>query len=233
MNYLSHIGQDRWVAEVYGQKKSGYFFDAGGLDGVLTSNTYYLEKCLGWDGLVVEANPTNYPAVCKNRSCVTINAALWGTSHQVIEMVDAHGLSSMVDHADGDSMSKIRKEITLRTFSIETINPTDLLDRFISPCRFEYLSLDIEGAEIEFLKGFDFIKYKPGLMTIEHAEIQDRQAAIRSIVLPHGYEVISVFYDDWFWHPEVLASLGGKDAEAILKTVIETYPIGENPKSDV
>ena len=30
MNYISHIGQDRWVAETLKHKRGGYFLDFGG-----------------------------------------------------------------------------------------------------------------------------------------------------------------------------------------------------------
>lgn len=225
MDYKSHLGQDRWVAEVYHHKPHGLFFEAGALDGVLTSNTYALEKELGWTGIVVEANPTYYPAVCRNRTCITINAALWNTSREKLEMVDAHGLSSAVQHQDKDLMANLRRSITLRRFSIDTINPTELLERFQAPETFEYLSLDIEGAEIEFLKAFDFTRFKPGLMTIEHSDNPEKQAEMRDFLKPFGYEVTQGYYDDWFWHPEIVAALGGSDPFKVFEEVHETYEV--------
>jgi FkbM family methyltransferase len=223
--FQSHLGQDNWVAEVYGFKPDGYFFEAGALDGVLTSNTYALEKHLGWSGIVVEANPTYYPEVCRNRSCITINAALWRSSREQIEMVDAHGLSSAVQNQDGDSSSSLRRSITTRTIHIDTVNPSELFDRFAVPATFEYLSLDIEGAELDFLKAFDFTRYRPGLMTIEHTEDLQRQDAMRSLLAPFGYEFRQRHYDEYFWHPDVVGALGGSDPNRAFDRVDEAYEI--------
>ncbi|CAG0919277.1 unnamed protein product [Notodromas monacha] len=41
--------------------KPGKFFEGGALDGKVFSTTYYLEKRLGWSGILVEANPRKDP----------------------------------------------------------------------------------------------------------------------------------------------------------------------------
>ncbi len=226
--YYSHIGQDRWVAEVYDQKQNGYFLDFGALDGILTSNTYTLEKDLGWTGIVVEANPTSYPDVCRNRTSITINAALWSKSREQLEMLDAHGLSSAIQHQDNDTLGDLRRSITKRHFSIDTINPTELLERHQAPELIEYLSLDIEGAEMEVLRSFDFKRFKPGLMTIEHSEVPAKQNEMRAFLEPLGYKVIQRHYDDWYWHPEIVTTLGGytdKDPFWISQEIKNTFVI--------
>jgi hypothetical protein len=40
-------------------KTGGFFIECGALDVETRSNTLYLERFLGWSGLLVEANPTN------------------------------------------------------------------------------------------------------------------------------------------------------------------------------
>lgn len=229
MEFHSHIGQDRWVAEVFKGKRNGYFLDFGALDGVFTSNTYYLERHLDWSGIVVEANPTAYPAVCKSRTSITVNAALWGQSRNRIEMVDAHGLSSAVQYRYSDSSSKTRNEIATRVFTIDTITPTDLLDRHQAPEMIHYMSLDVEGAEIDVLKAFDLARFKPALITVEHGELPDRQAGIRDIILPFGYEVQQCRYDDYFWRTDLVAALAGpegySDPRSVLNEVAATYVV--------
>ena len=230
VKYYSHIGQDRWVAEVYNYKRGGYFLDFGALDGILTSNTYTFEKEFGWTGIIVEANPTSYPDVCRNRTSIAVNAALWSTSREKLEMLDAHGLSSAVQHQDSDSQGDLRRSITKRRFSIDTINPTELLERHCAPELIEYLSLDVEGAEMEVLQSFDFKRFRPGLMTIEHSEVPEKQSELRKLLKPLGYKVTQRHYDDWYWHPEIVAALGGGgDAEKqplrIAKEIGKTFVI--------
>ena len=40
--------------------RPGTFVELGALDGVQYSNTFVLERCFGWRGLLIEGNPTNF-----------------------------------------------------------------------------------------------------------------------------------------------------------------------------
>jgi FkbM family methyltransferase len=227
LDYKSHIGQDRWVAEVLKFKRNGYFLEFGALDGVLTSNTFVLEKELEWQGICVEANPTLYPAVCQNRSCITINAALWPESRTLIDMVDAHGLSSVVAYKNSDNQASLRESVTTRRFGIDTLNPTELLDRFRAPAVIDYMSLDVEGCEIDVLNALDFSRYHIAMMTIEHNHDEGRKAAVRSLLEPLGYFVADRLNDDWIYHPDYLrAAMNGATPENPLKIyreIAESY----------
>ena len=53
-NFTSQIGQDQFVIEQLGEITNGTFVDIGGHDPIYLSNTYYLEKQLGWRGIAVD-----------------------------------------------------------------------------------------------------------------------------------------------------------------------------------
>lgn len=207
MEFHSHIGQDQWVIETLCHRRDGYFLDFGAFDGVTASNTLALERDLGWKGISVEANPTYYPALCESRSTICINAALWPISRESVEMVDAHGLSSLRQYMDVDGNQPARENASSGFFSIDTINPTELLQRFKAPARIEYMSLDVEGCELDVLQAIDFSTYQIAMMTVEHSEFPARQDAIRAFLQPLGYKVFRRYYDDWFFHPEYVARL--------------------------
>jgi hypothetical protein len=57
----------------YLRKTGGFFIECGALDGETRSNTLYLERFLGWRGLLVEANPSNVEMLKK------INRKAWLT----------------------------------------------------------------------------------------------------------------------------------------------------------
>ncbi|XP_037793352.1 uncharacterized protein LOC119588781 [Penaeus monodon] len=44
-------------------KRGGFFLEAGALDGYYQSNTFFLERDLGWTGLLVEPNPVFFEAL--------------------------------------------------------------------------------------------------------------------------------------------------------------------------
>ena len=45
----------------------GTYIEMGAYDGLQESNTVFFDKCLGWNGLLVEGNPENYLKVVSNR----------------------------------------------------------------------------------------------------------------------------------------------------------------------
>lgn len=219
------------MAETFHYRRDAFFLEFGAFDGVTASNTLMLEQTLGWSGIVVEANPTYYPSVCKHRQCVTVNAALWPTSRESVDMIDAHGLTSMEQYQNVDHLGDVRESIAKRRFSIDTVNPTELLARYRVADRIEYLSLDVEGCEMDVLQAIDFSYYQIALMTVEHSQVPERQAAVRDFLLPLGYVALERFYDDWFFHPGHLAQLQlpGEvfDPVAAFGVVEKLYTISE------
>ena len=97
MKYFSHIGQDAWVAACLQFKRNGFFLDFGAFDGQTISNTYSLEKDLGLNGICGEPNPRYCPLVGQNRSCISVNAALWPRSREQLRFADAHDASPAGD----------------------------------------------------------------------------------------------------------------------------------------
>ncbi|XP_066939315.1 uncharacterized protein [Macrobrachium rosenbergii] len=75
---FSQFGQSKYAADgILRGMRGGFFVEAGALDGEFISNTLYLEKELGWRGLLVEPDPETYKLLRqKHRNAFTINAAL-------------------------------------------------------------------------------------------------------------------------------------------------------------
>jgi FkbM family methyltransferase len=71
---------------------------------------------------------------------------------------------------------------------VDTININELLNAnnmFI----IDYMSLDVEGYELEILKQIDFKKYKILYLTVEHATVKKYQEEINSFLLSNGYRL--------------------------------------------
>lgn len=58
------------------QRRTGVFLEIGAFDGVHGSNTYALERCLGWTGLLIEANPSSFrDLLASGRNAAMVHAA--------------------------------------------------------------------------------------------------------------------------------------------------------------
>lgn len=223
MGFTSHIGQDAWVAQIFNNRVgSGFFLDFGAFDGKQISNTYYLEKTLGWRGICVEPNPTFFAKLCAERSAICVNAALHKKSRTSMEFIDAHGLSSFKHLADSDQNAASREAASRGVIKVDTINPTELLERFNAPTTIDYMSLDVEGAELDVLKAFDFTKYRVTLLTVEHNSVEPKRQDVRDHLAKFGYAVEGHRNDDFFW----LKDFGfPNDPAKVLERVAASYKI--------
>jgi hypothetical protein len=59
------------------KKRDGFFIEAGAHDGVEASNTLYLEKKMGWKGLLVEPNPDTFAGIIYNLKCFVWHFVLY------------------------------------------------------------------------------------------------------------------------------------------------------------
>jgi hypothetical protein len=103
-----------------------------------------------------------------------------------------------MEFADMDSNSEMRKKISAGTIYIDTINPMELMTRFSLPHKIEYMSLDVEGAEFEFLSQIDLREFQIATMSIEHNHDADKKLKIRNLLSSNGYEFLEHFNDDFF-----------------------------------
>ena len=70
-------------------------------------------------------------------------------------------------------------------FVTETL--ADILDRAKAPRFIHYMSMDIEGGELEALKGFPFDKYQIGALTVEHWFNEPKRTQTKEFLESHGY----------------------------------------------
>jgi FkbM family methyltransferase len=181
----SQIGQDQWVCDFFQNKKEGFFLDIGAFDGKTISNTYHLEQ-LGWKGICVEAGEENFAELEKNRKCQLLNVAVSDFSGYV-KFGENHTVGKI---GEGDQV------VLSLTFS-------DLIVSFGVPFIIDYISLDIEGAELSALKTFPFKDYEAILWTIEHNAHLDggkMRDEIREMMKGKGYNLHSSGhnFEDWY-----------------------------------
>ncbi|CAG0895132.1 unnamed protein product [Cyprideis torosa] len=57
----------KYFDKLFNNKRNGTFLEAGGHDGYFLSNTYYLEKKLGWTGVMIEPAQDTFQQLIKSR----------------------------------------------------------------------------------------------------------------------------------------------------------------------
>jgi FkbM family methyltransferase len=190
--YPSQLQQDRWVIEtVFPGVKDGYFVDVGSGDGEYISNTWRLEVN-GWKGVCIDPFPTNMA----RRTCQMFREVVYSTAGKTLSF-RAGGLFGGVDALIATNTRGLVE--SSRTVDFKTVTLDDVLARANAPRFIHYVSIDVEGAELEVLKGFSLDRYRVGAFTIEHNYQEPKRTEIRSLLEKSGYRLAkSVQWDDWY-----------------------------------
>lgn len=177
--FFSQCGQDEWVlAEVFdcrrrGFPRGGYFVDLACADGVTFSNTLFMERWLGWRGLLIEPNPRFHSEVAATRSSPLCTRCIAAEAGSADFRIDNLMLGGMVGHGfDNDPDIRGEELDDAEVITVETARLADVLEEHGAPREIDYLSLDVEGAEWEVLRGFPFEKYSFKCMTVERPSLE-------------------------------------------------------------
>jgi len=188
--------------EPYLNFKNGFFIEVGANDGYTQSNTYYLEKTLGWKGLLVEGIPELYKKCVKERpGSIVKNFALVSDDYQG-DSVEMHyaNLMSVVDGAmktdvEQDEYIKLGKKVQnldeSYTISVPARTLESIIDEIGSPPRIDFFSLDVEGYELSVLKGLNMKKYRPAYILVECLFYEE----VNDYLLSQQYEAVKKMSD--------------------------------------
>ncbi len=201
-------GLDKIIVERL-EKRNGYFIEIGANNGIAQSNTKHLELFRDWTGLLVEPDPENFKrlSTTRKRSVAKIHAACV-SFHYELPLVKlyysnlltvAENLESTIDDAEAWALGAeflIPDGGKVREFFAPAKTLTSIMDEVGSPTNVDFFSLDVEGAELEVLKGIDFSRYKFDHLLVE----LDSPDSVIAFLSGKGYRLLDKisYHDYWF-----------------------------------
>jgi len=179
----------------------GVFIECGANDGYTQSNTYYLSRFRNWRGVLIEPIPALWEICRKIRpEAHVLNCALGATDSGSVTLIysdlmttTTDGFASEQDALDfaGSNRKYVRHEghykieMPLRTIS-------SILDELAIP-EVDLFSLDVEGYELEVLRGLDTDRHSINFILVETqkpndvAELLARTHRLEKKVTHHDY----------------------------------------------
>ena len=91
------------------------------------------------------------------------------------------------------------KAMQAPTVQFTTTTLADVLQRTKAPPLIHFMSLDIEGAELEALKAFPFETHRIGALAVEHNDEQPKRSQIEALLVSHGYVRSHTWQQDDFY----------------------------------
>ncbi|WP_165000260.1 FkbM family methyltransferase, partial [Anaerophilus nitritogenes] len=174
-NSYAQSGEDTILAYIFyvlGIKNEDItYLDLGANHAKEISNTYYFYK-KGAKGVLVEANPEliqelkyyRYKDIILNNAVST-----QGDSEIDFYVLSGDGLST-VSYEAALEFCKVNPNIKIMNeYKIKTISVTEIIDQYFGKAP-TFISIDIEGLELEILKDIDFMKYRPLVIIVETIE---------------------------------------------------------------
>ncbi|MGH2916598.1 MAG: FkbM family methyltransferase [Solirubrobacteraceae bacterium] len=192
------FGLDRMLAELM-PWRGGTFLEAGAHDGFTQSNTYFLERHLGWTGILVEPVP-ELARKCSLRRPASrvVECALVGPEH-ASDSVQIHFGDLMSTTGDPTHAAQGLEVAGRGAYSIAVAART--LDSVLDQGATEPLDvivLDLEGRECDVLRGLDLERHGPRYLLIEALDLERARPSLNALLADHyqprdppsGYDLI-------------------------------------------
>lgn len=186
--YRAQNGEDRWLDAHFAGKRGGFYVEVGAYDGAHLSNTYHFEQ-IGWSGVLIEPDPVMAEQCRRNRprsrtfACAVVGP---GDGGEIVFFRVAEGQVYSTTHLSPSHRERLDK----LGFKWQEIRvPARTLDSILAeaaPSRIDFVSIDVEGGELQVLSGFDIRRWTPAIVIVE-TNARRRDPAIREYFVDHGY----------------------------------------------
>ena len=204
--FHSNWGIDMMADDYFKEKNNGFYIDVGCHQPYLNNNTYILYK-RGWRGINIDLDFGSVDMFnFFRKDDINIQAAV-SNSVNTKNLYFFHNRSAIntLSCKEGLKAKEVKKIETTTLNKI--LNNTKYKNQEI-----DFLSIDVEGTEIDVLQGLDFEKYKPKLVVLEfidnnikefyHQKISNiLNSQLNKFMENQNYKLVNWIHDDLVYVP--------------------------------
>ena len=193
--------------------------EMGANDGLRLSNSYFFSKTLGWNALLVEANPEVYANISKNRPADMRSNTLVGNPRQfpphgmatfysfyrqpgqtkqtgsidwetgLSGISDPNGTNLVLSNEVSAKRAAKRYGVSFKEHKLNVVRFSTLLQRY-GITNIDLLFLDVEGAEHSVLNTLNFLKNPVHVMFVERPTRETQR-----LLKKHGFHDMHLTFD--------------------------------------
>jgi FkbM family methyltransferase len=162
------------------KKENGIYIDVGCNHPVYNNNTYLLNK-KGWQGINIDIDEKSIELfnLFRKRD-VNLNLAV-SSKQTELEYINFHEKSpiNMIRTAQNQNLYSSEKVKKIKSDTLDSIiENSPYKDKKI-----DFISIDVEGHELEVIKGLNIKKYKPSIIVIEYLDTSLKKIEIKNFDL--------------------------------------------------
>ncbi len=159
----SQFGEDNLIWEYFERKTTGFFVEVGANDPKLLSQSWSLEE-QGWQGILIEPQSSCCVRLRQERKrsrVFQVACSAPGNKGKAVFYLSHDEARSTLEQHMNDT-----KVVYHNTEEVEVVTLDEVLSQAGNP-KIDFLSIDVEGTELEVLQGFDLRRHQPGLILVE------------------------------------------------------------------
>ena len=179
--YFSFSGVDLILQNIFMKQNDGLYIDVGCQHPIKNNNTYLLYK-KGWKGINVDLDKDNIKLFNSARpEDYNVNKAL-SSEIKNVELYFYHKKSPINTIDKKTSEFQKAKVSSIRNITTDTLNNIISNTKY-KDCCIDLLSIDVEGHELQVLKGFNLTKYRPKVIVVEYLDLNVSKLEIKNLTL--------------------------------------------------
>jgi FkbM family methyltransferase len=207
----SNWGLDIMADHFFKNKEKGIYIDVGCHHPFLNNNTYRLYK-RGWNGINIDLDFNSIEMFNYFRKFdLNIQAAI---SDEEVE-------SDLFFFHNRSAVNTLSKDTGYKAKKIIKVD-TKILNNIIENSKYkdeeiDFLSIDVEGFELNVIKGFNLKKYKPKLIILEFIDQRIKEfylgeinnvlnSKIYKYMIENDYKLVNWIHDDLIFVPKNIAN---------------------------
>jgi FkbM family methyltransferase len=179
----SPLREDELVWQSFDCRREGFFVEVGAHHPTTGSQSFFLEQ-QGWRGILIEPQPQPCERLRQGRPEARVVQAACGPPGHPPEMpfyfAEAPSHSSLARNAIDPTTHYLKTEM------VKVMTLDDVLAQAGNP-RVDFVSIDVEGTQLDVLRGFSLERHRPALLLLED---HLHNLATHRYLKQHGYRLV-------------------------------------------